>query len=175
MAKGLETRLGLEKLINFIVSEYKPERIILFGSYGTEMRDENSDIDLYIYKNEEIPIAVRKEITEEFSDDMEINNQYWETEDDGHIRGLTLGIDIIYRDYNWVKRELERVLDNYVASVGYTTCIWYNFATSKILYDEKGWFKKLQNKYNIKYPSKLKYNIINKNYPLLRKLIHAIF
>ncbi len=50
MAKGLETRLGLEKLINFIVSEYKPERIILFGSYGTEMRDENSDIDLLIIK-----------------------------------------------------------------------------------------------------------------------------
>src|SRR3990172_7872576 len=33
--------LVLEKLVNFIVSEYKPERIILFGSYGTEKEKED--------------------------------------------------------------------------------------------------------------------------------------
>ncbi len=40
----------LERLVNFIVSEYKPERIILFGSYGTEMARKSSDIDLLIIK-----------------------------------------------------------------------------------------------------------------------------
>jgi len=43
--------LGLEKLVNFIASEYSPEKIILFGSYGTEREKENSDIDLLIIKN----------------------------------------------------------------------------------------------------------------------------
>ena len=42
--------LGLEKLVKFIVSEYNPEKIILFGSYGTEIKGENSDIDLIIIK-----------------------------------------------------------------------------------------------------------------------------
>jgi len=41
---------GLEKLVDFIASEYKPERIILFGSYGTEASNKNSDIDLLIIK-----------------------------------------------------------------------------------------------------------------------------
>ncbi len=45
--KGLS---GLKKLINFIVSEYKPERIILFGSYGSDTVKKSSDIDLLIIK-----------------------------------------------------------------------------------------------------------------------------
>lgn len=43
--------LSLEKLVDFITSEYKPEKIILFGSYGTKREKENSDIDLLIIKN----------------------------------------------------------------------------------------------------------------------------
>lgn len=42
--------LGLERLVNFVVAKYKPERITLFGSYGTGTRNENSDIDLVIIK-----------------------------------------------------------------------------------------------------------------------------
>lgn len=41
---------GLKRLINFIVSEYKPERIILFGSYGSGAEEKSSDIDLLIIK-----------------------------------------------------------------------------------------------------------------------------
>jgi len=50
MSKNTESILGLEKLIDFIASEYKPQRIILFGSYGTEMGNKKSDIDLLIIK-----------------------------------------------------------------------------------------------------------------------------
>ena len=46
-----KTLSGLEELVNFLVSEYKPEKIILFGSYGTETSRENSDIDLLIIKD----------------------------------------------------------------------------------------------------------------------------
>lgn len=42
--------IRLEKLVNFIASEYKPEKVILFGSYGTETTDKTSDIDLLIIK-----------------------------------------------------------------------------------------------------------------------------
>jgi predicted nucleotidyltransferase len=40
----------LRDLVNFLIGSYKPEMIILFGSYGTEMEDKNSDIDLLIVK-----------------------------------------------------------------------------------------------------------------------------
>ena len=50
MTKGLRTLLNLEKLVDFIASEYNPEKIILFGSYGTQRSNETSDIDLLIIK-----------------------------------------------------------------------------------------------------------------------------
>ncbi len=45
--KGLS---GLKRLVDFIALEYKPEKIILFGSYGTKRKTETSDIDLLILK-----------------------------------------------------------------------------------------------------------------------------
>lgn len=50
MNKGLKTLLNLEKLVDFIALEYDPEKIILFGSYGTQSSSETSDIDLLIIK-----------------------------------------------------------------------------------------------------------------------------
>ena len=50
MDKNTATLSGLEKLVNFIASEYEPERIVLFGSYGTEASKKSSDIDLLIIK-----------------------------------------------------------------------------------------------------------------------------
>jgi len=50
MNKKLKILPNLEKLVDFIASEYRPEKIILFGSYGTERGTESSDIDLLIIK-----------------------------------------------------------------------------------------------------------------------------
>ncbi len=50
MGKNTKNIPDLERLINFISSKYLPEKIILFGSYGTPSRRDNSDIDLLIIK-----------------------------------------------------------------------------------------------------------------------------
>ncbi|TKJ48114.1 hypothetical protein CEE34_00040 [Candidatus Aerophobetes bacterium Ae_b3a] len=50
MNKGLKTLSSLEKLVGFVVSECNPEKIILFGSYGTQRITKISDIDLLIIK-----------------------------------------------------------------------------------------------------------------------------
>lgn len=50
MNKELRTLPNLEKLVDFIASEYDPEKIILFGSHGTQRSNETSDIDLLIIK-----------------------------------------------------------------------------------------------------------------------------
>jgi len=50
MTKAIGTLSSLEKLVDFIVSEYNPEKIILFGSYSTQRSTEISDIDLLIIK-----------------------------------------------------------------------------------------------------------------------------
>jgi len=103
---------------------------------------------------------------------MELNNQYWETEDDGVLKDGT-EIELIYRDLDWLNGELERTLCQHQANTGYTTCFWSNLINSEILHDPKGKAKKLQEKFTINYPAELKCNIITKNYPLLSRKMPA--
>lgn len=41
----------LKEVIEKIVNYYKPQKIVLYGSYAYGKPDENSDIDLFIVKN----------------------------------------------------------------------------------------------------------------------------
>ena len=41
----------IKKITNKIVKEYKPEKIILFGSYAWGKPHKDSDVDLFIVKN----------------------------------------------------------------------------------------------------------------------------
>jgi predicted nucleotidyltransferase len=151
------------------------EGVVLSGSLSTNTQDEHSDIDLYIYSVQEIPTSTRKKLLEPFSDYMEINNQYWETEDNGTLNEPNIGIEIIYRNYAWIENELMKTVVNFQAQVGYTTCFWSNYLNSKILYDQNGQLKKLQDKINVTFPKELKENILNKNYPLLRDSVTSYY
>lgn len=166
-------------ILNAIVNEFSQlqevEAILLAGSHTTDTQDENSDYDLYIYSNKEVPVIKREEIIKGFCDYVEINNQFWETEDDGIIRDVNTPIEIIYRDFDWIDAQLERTLIKCQADVGYTTCFWSNFITSVILYDKQKKAGKLQQKYNITYPEALKLDIVRKNYPLLREKMPAYY
>ncbi|GGI11669.1 nucleotidyltransferase domain-containing protein [Gottfriedia solisilvae] len=162
--------------ISFAFSKLEEvEGVVLSGSQTTNSQDEHSDIDLYIYSDVEILPSIRKELLEPFSDYMEINNLYWETEDDGTLKDSNIGIEIIYRNYEWIKKEMESTLIDFQAHVGYSTCFWSNYLNSKILYDKSGRLQNLQDQVKVSYPYELKQNIIAKNYPLLRKSITSYF
>ncbi|WP_370876290.1 nucleotidyltransferase domain-containing protein [Neobacillus ginsengisoli] len=70
-------------MVNEFSQLQEVEAILLAGSHTAGTQDENSDYDLYFYSNKEVPVVKREEITRKFCDYMEINNQFWETEDDG--------------------------------------------------------------------------------------------
>lgn len=148
------------------------EAILLAGSRATNTDDDLSDYDVYIYVNTEIPLSIREEITATYCRQMELNNQFWETEDDGVLIDGT-EIELIYRDLNWLDRTLERTLFHFQASTGYSTCFWSNLLNSEIIYDRSGKAKKLMEKYQVGYPEQLKKNIVRKNYPLLNQQMPA--
>jgi len=149
--------------------------ILLAGSHATKTNDKNSDYDIYIYVSKEIALEKRKEITDKFFSYMELNNTFWEKEDDGVLLEDNIEVEIIYRDLNWIKSSLNRTLIECQADIGYTTCFWSNFINSIVLYDENGELNKLQVKYRISYPNELKENIIKKNYSLLKKQMPAYY
>lgn len=151
------------------------ESIVLAGSRATNRVDENSDYDIYIYTNKEITIEKRKAITDTYCSYMELNNTFWETEDDGILKDGNVPIEIIYRDLEFIDNMLNRTLLKCEADIGYTTCFYANLLNSVILFDRNGLLTDLQRKYSIPYPKSLKQNIILKNYPLLKQKMPAYY
>jgi predicted nucleotidyltransferase len=49
--------------------------VVLAGSRTTLVADESSDLDFYVYVEEEIPVDIPEAIARQFSDRIEINNQ----------------------------------------------------------------------------------------------------
>lgn len=142
--------------------------VALAGSQTSGVSDDSSDYDFCVYVQDDIPIEIRKAIAQEFAEHLEINNQFWEPGDEWIDTGSGCGVDVMYRTPQWIEEQLERVLVKHQASVGYSTCFWWNVLTSVPLYDYEGWFKQLQEKANQPYPEPLKRAIITKNYPILR-------
>ena len=171
--------IDIDKTVMELVNEFsrleEVEGILLAGSHSTKTNDINSDYDIYIYTSKEIILEKRKEITDKFFKYIELDNTFWETEDDGVLSEGNTEVEIIYRDFEWIDNSLKRTLLEFQADTGYTTCFWSNFINSIILYDKNLELNKLQEKYRIDYPSALKENIVRKNYPLLKKQMPSYY
>lgn len=146
------------------------EAIALGGSRATGRNDEKSDYDVYVYTTGGIPENDRKSILSKYCKYMEIGNSFWELEDD-----LTLldgiDMDIIYRSISDFENMVSSVVTDCVPWNGYTTCMWHNLITSKVVIDKNGLLTGLQEKYRIPYPKKLKENIISNNLKLLSGML----
>lgn len=159
---------NVTQLVNDFSKLEEVDGILLSGSHATKTNDNDSDYDIYIYATKEITLEKRKVITDKYCSYMELNNTFWETEDDGFLKEGNIPVEIIYRNLAWIDGLLNRILVECEADIGYTTCFWANFINSIILYDKNGDLSKLHKKYNISYPNELKQNIVKKNYPLLK-------
>lgn len=171
--------MGMNMTVYQIVNEFKRLdeviAITLAGSCASGRKDNYSDIDIDIITEKEIPLEKRETIAKKFSDLMEINNTFWGPSDEFILRNSSVQVDIAYFDFNWLKDQLENVLEKYNASIGYTTCFWHNVINSIIVFDKNNDFKNLQDKYNVDYPERLKKNIVNKNYPILKSNFSAYY
>jgi predicted nucleotidyltransferase len=143
------------------------EGILLSGSRAGQLYDESSDYDVYVYINQEIDVTIRKKITMNYCTYMDLDNRYWEIEDDGQLKS-GIDIELIYRNIESIDCILENVVFNHQANIGYSTCFWANVLQSKVLYDKNGRLQSLLDKYSVPYPPVLKQNIVERNYPLLK-------
>jgi hypothetical protein len=140
--------------------------VVLAGSQASGSADKKSDIDLYVYSAEPISLEDRKRIAPA---NAEVGNSFWEPGDEWIDPETQTAIDVMFRGTQWIEDQLDRVLNRYEASVGYSTCFWHNVLTSQILFDRDDWFARLQQNVRVPYPEELRTAIIAKNYPILRK------
>ena len=146
------------------------EAIALGGSRATGRYDEKSDYDVYVYVTGRIDEDKRREVLSKYCKYMEIGNSFWELEDDVTLKD-GIDMDIIYRDMKEFGEGISSVVDDCISWNGYTTCMWHNLITSKVILDKNGNLTALQEKYKIPYPKKLKENIISNNLKLLSGML----
>lgn len=156
----------IEKLFEELSELSQTEAIALGGSRATGKSDERSDYDVYIYVTAEVPDEVRKEILRKYCSYMEIGNHYWEAEDNC-VLNSGVDIDLVYRNLDDFVKGIEHVVVKGNACNGYTTCMWHNLLTCKVVYDEKGRLMAAKKRFSIPYPEDLKKNIIVNNMNLL--------
>jgi hypothetical protein len=144
------------------------EAVVISGSRTGSLGDNKSDIDFYIYSREPIALETRT-LAAAGATRSEIGNEFWEPGDEWVDGATGISADIMFRNTRWIEEQLDRVLRLHQASIGYTTCFWYNVLHSDPLFDRTGWFRALQERAREPYPSELQIAIIRKNYPILRR------
>lgn len=155
------------------IAEYpQVEAIALGGSRAGTDYDEKSDYDVYVYCTEPLTEKIRREVLAAECSYMEIGNHFWEYEDNCTLNN-GVDIDIIYRRLDEFIAGISQVADKYQAANGYTTCMWHNLITCKILYDKDGRLEAYQRKYSIPYPEELRHNIIQRNMKLMKYAMPA--
>ena len=159
-----------EELMRELSSIPQVEAIALGGSRATSRNDEKSDYDVYVYLKGHVEENVRRNILEKYCRYMEIGNSFWELEDDVTLND-GIDMDIIYRNMREFEKGIVSVVTDCNAWNGYTTCMWHNLITSRIIFDREGKMAALQEKYRIPYPAKLKENIISNNMKLLSGML----
>ena len=125
------------ELVEAVSAWPEVEAITLGGSRATGDNDEKSDYDVYVYVTAPVSAERRRRLLRNYCSHMEIDNDFWETEDDCTLNDGT-NIDVLYRDLDQFAANVADVVERFQASNGYTTCMWHNMLTSKVLFDRDG-------------------------------------
>lgn len=160
----------VEKLFEELKAIPQVEAIALGGSRAGENFDEKSDYDVYLYCTGGISEDVRKAVLEKYCSYIELSNHFWELEDNCTLKN-GVDIDILYRNIEDFSADVAGVVEGFNARTGYTTCMWHNLLTCKIIYDENGRLLSLKERFSVPYPQELKKNIIEKNMSLLSGML----
>lgn len=148
------------------------EALALGGSRAGAHFDASSDYDVYLYCTAPIPEEVRRDILSRYCGRMEIGNHFWEYEDNCTLND-GVDIDLLYRDLDGFTAGVARVVEQFQPQNGYTTCMWHNLLTCKVLYDRDGRLARARARFDVPYPPRLRTNIMENSWRLLHSSMPA--
>lgn len=148
------------------------EAIALGGSRAGEVYDEKSDYDVYLYCTAAVDGDVRRELLGRYCSVLEIGNHFWEYEDNCTLNN-GIDLDILYRNLDDFIRDVASVVEDCQPRNGYTTCMWHNLRTCKVLYDRDGRLAAAKARFDVPYPELLRERVIARNWMLLRDAMPA--
>ena len=162
----------VDKLFEELAALPQVEAIALGGSRAGTAFDEKSDYDVYLYCTADISDDARNAILTKYCSYVELGNHYWELEDNCTLND-GIDIDILYRNLDDIVAQVASVVEHYNAHNGYTTCLWHNIKTCKIVFDRNGRLAEVKQRFDVPYPDELRKNIIARNMNLLHGTMPA--
>lgn len=162
----------VQRLFDELAALPQVEAIALGGSRAGTAYDEKSDWDVYLYCTGPVDEGVRREILGRYCRYMELGNHFWELEDNVTLHD-GVDMDILYRDLDAFTADVASVVEGHQARNGYTTCMWHNLRTCKVLYDRDGRLGAAKARFDVPYPEALRENIIARNLRLLHGTLPA--
>lgn len=160
----------VQKLFQELATIPNVQAIALGGSRAGDNFDINSDYDVYVYCQGQIPHQTRQQILQKYCKYMEIGNRFWESEDNCKLSN-GIDIDILYRNLDDFVNQVAWVVEKFNSCNGYTTCMWHNLLTCKIVYDKQGLLANAKKRFSVDYPPQLRANIIDNNTKLLYRYL----
>ncbi len=164
----------VEQLFAELAALPQVEAIALGGSRAGKNFDDHSDYDVYLYCTGSVDPAQKNAILEKYCGYMELSNHFWELEDNCTLKN-GIDLDILYRDLDAFGQEVATVVEEHQAHNGYTTCMWHNLLTCRIIYDASGRLSALKQRFSVPYPRLLKEHIISNNMKLLYDYMPAYY
>lgn len=162
----------MNEIFNGIINEFKNfsevMAIAIGGSGTSKTSDTLSDIDIYIFIDNDILVTDRKNIIKKYSSKYEVGGEYFGSGDEFFVDDLNQQFDVMYWNTKWFEDVVNNVWFKYYPSNGYTTAFLYTLNNFQIIYDKDNWLKTLQNLIHTEYPKELKQNIIKRNMMLLK-------
>ncbi len=149
--------------------------VALGGSQSNGSADVESDIDLYVYIEAELPRTAQAAVIEQSGgatrDDL--NLPYWGGTNLWIDAATGITVDCMYFGTAWMEEEVARVLETHQPSLGYSTSFCRTVQQSRSLLDPHGWFQALQARSMQPYPEPLRRNIMMHNHPVLRTIMSS--
>ena len=103
---------SVEELFEAMHAWPEVEAIALGGSRATGNADEKSDYDVYLYVTAPVPTQRREKLLSDYCSRMEIDNNFWENEDNCTLNDGT-DIDILYRDLDSFMNRVAAFMESY--------------------------------------------------------------
>lgn len=161
-----------EKLFAQLSALPQVEAIALGGSRAGTHFDESSDYDIYLYCTAPISEELRRKILREHCSYVEYGNCFWELEDNGTLNN-GIDFDLLYRNLDDFVSGVCAVVEQFRAGNAYTTCMWHNLITCRIIYDRTGRLTAAKERFTVPYPERLRQNILTQGWRLLNSSMPA--
>jgi len=142
------------------------------GSYASGTADSESDLDLYVFVDRDIPLKTREALVAECggATRADLGMTHWGPGDMWVHPGTGQVVDLIYFQTGWMTEHVEELLVEHKARLGYTTCFLHTLQHARVLADASAWLSALRHRLS-DYPEGLRRNIIAHNHQVLREAL----